>query len=185
MFARLLPSAGTCYVWICARLLAGSNSSISTPGTAKETSSATSSQQPLPTLVVSVHGEHSQPQPTQFQLKQQLACTKTKKGVGKREKKKKKKERGSFSFSISFPSCGTTDEPVLINPSLSAAGRHRAASLVCQHRCSPRARNKPNQGNGPWQPGTTSGQQQAAQGGPLTQTSNLTEIIFSADPHEA
>lgn len=111
---------------------------------------------------------------------------KNQKGGGKAgKKKKKKKERGSFSFSISFPSCGTTDEPVLINPSLSAAGRHRAASLVCQHRCSPRARNKPNQGNGPWQPGTTSGQQPAAQGGPLTQTSNLTEIIFSADPHEA
>lgn len=120
------------------------------------------SQQPLPTLVVSVHGEHSQSQPTQFQLKQQLACTKTKKGGGKEGGgKKKNKERGSFSFCNSFPSCETTDEPVLINPSLSAAGRHRAASLVCQHRCSLRARNKPNQGNGLWQPGTTGSQGKA------------------------
>lgn len=55
-------------------------------GTAKETPELPAA---CPTLVVSVHGEHSQPQPTQFQLKQQLACTKPKKGVGKRGNKEK------------------------------------------------------------------------------------------------
>lgn len=87
-------------------------------------------------------GARSEPEPTQFQLNQQLACTKTKKGW-------EKKRRGSLFFFF-FSPCETTDQPVLINHSLSATSRHGAASLLRLH---PRSARQPdtksNQTNGP------------------------------------
>lgn len=68
---------------------------------------------------------------------------KNQKGVGKEKKRK------PFFFFF-FSPCETTDQPVLINHSLSATSRHGAASLLRLHpRSAQQPDTKSNQTNGP------------------------------------